>query len=164
MKKSTLFDIISPVMVGPSSSHTAGAVRLGLLARNIYKNIPQKVTFKLYNSYAHTGKGHGTEKGLLAGLYELPNLLGHLTREEVLDKVKNMQLEPLYIEKLPDAKHIFSHVEWHMKGYTILIEEPEQPIGDLVFVEAADAKERYAVPSAFSAYWNAIKESVEPEA
>ena len=51
-----------------------------------------------------------------------------------------------------------------MKGYTILIEEPEQPIGDLVFVEAADAKERYAVPSAFFAYWNAIKESVEPEA
>lgn len=71
MKKSTLFDIISPVMVGPSSSHTAGAVRLGLLARNIYKNIPKKVTFKLYNSYAHTGKGHGTEKGLLAGVLGL---------------------------------------------------------------------------------------------
>lgn len=71
MKKSTLFDIISPVMVGPSSSHTAGAVRLGLLARNIYKNKPKKVIFKLYNSYAHTGKGHGTEKGLLAGVLGL---------------------------------------------------------------------------------------------
>ena len=68
MKKSTLFDIISPVMIGPSSSHTAGAVRLGLLAKNIYKNTPKKVVFKLYNSYAHTGKGHGTEKGLLAGV------------------------------------------------------------------------------------------------
>lgn len=67
MKKSTLFDIISPVMIGPSSSHTAGAVRLGLLAKNIYKNTPKKIIFKLYNSYAHTGKGHGTEKGLLAG-------------------------------------------------------------------------------------------------
>jgi len=71
MKQSTLFDIISPVMIGPSSSHTAGAVRLGLLARNIYKNIPEKVIFKLYNSYAHTGKGHGTEKGLLAGVLGL---------------------------------------------------------------------------------------------
>lgn len=71
MKKSTLFDIISPVMVGPSSSHTAGAVRLGLLAKNIYKNMPKKVIFKLYNSYAHTGKGHGTEKGLLAGVLGL---------------------------------------------------------------------------------------------
>ena len=47
MKKSTLFDIISPVMIGPSSSHTAGAVRLGLLAKNIYKNTPKKVVFKL---------------------------------------------------------------------------------------------------------------------
>ncbi len=71
MKKSTLFDIISPVMVGPSSSHTAGAVRLGLLARNIYKGSPKKIIFKLYNSYAHTGKGHGTEKGLLAGVLGL---------------------------------------------------------------------------------------------
>lgn len=71
MKKTTLYDVISPVMIGPSSSHTAGAVRLGLLARNIYKNTPKKVVFKLYNSYAHTGKGHGTEKGLLAGVLGL---------------------------------------------------------------------------------------------
>ncbi len=71
MKKSTLFDIISPIMIGPSSSHTAGAVRLGLMAKNIYKNTPQSVTFCLYNSYAHTGKGHGTEKGLLAGVLGL---------------------------------------------------------------------------------------------
>lgn len=55
-------------MVGPSSSHTAGAVRLGLLARNIYGLTPKKVTFRLYNSYAQTGRGHGTDKGLLAGV------------------------------------------------------------------------------------------------
>lgn len=55
-------------MAGPSSSHTAGAVRLGLLARNVYNTKPDKITFKLYNSYAHTGKGHGTDKGLLAGI------------------------------------------------------------------------------------------------
>lgn len=68
MKQNSLFDIISPIMVGPSSSHTAGAVRLGLLAKNIYGVTPKKVTFKLYNSYAKTGKGHGTDKGLLAGV------------------------------------------------------------------------------------------------
>ncbi len=71
MKQSSIIDIISPVMVGPSSSHTAGAVRLGLLARNIYNGVPQKVIFKLYNSYAQTGKGHGTDKGLLAGVLGL---------------------------------------------------------------------------------------------
>lgn len=67
MRQPSIIDIISPIMAGPSSSHTAGAVRLGLLARNIYNAKPDKITFKLYNSYAHTGKGHGTDKGLLAG-------------------------------------------------------------------------------------------------
>ena len=71
MKQTSIIDIISPVMVGPSSSHTAGAVRLGLLAKNIYNDIPDKVVFKLYNSYAQTGKGHGTDKGLLAGVLGL---------------------------------------------------------------------------------------------
>lgn len=68
MRQSSIIDIISPVMAGPSSSHTAGAVRLGLLARNVYNTKPDKITFKLYNSYALTGKGHGTDKGLLAGI------------------------------------------------------------------------------------------------
>ena len=67
MRQSSIIDIISPVMAGPSSSHTAGAVRLGLLARNVYNAKPDKIIFKLYNSYALTGKGHGTDKGLLAG-------------------------------------------------------------------------------------------------
>lgn len=71
MRQSSIIDIISPIMAGPSSSHTAGAIRLGLLARNIYNAKPDKVTFKLYNSYALTGKGHGTDKGLLAGVLGL---------------------------------------------------------------------------------------------
>lgn len=68
MRQPSIIDIISPVMAGPSSSHTAGAVRLGLLARNVYNSMPDKITFKLYNSYGLTGKGHGTDKGLLSGI------------------------------------------------------------------------------------------------
>ncbi len=68
MKQCSLFDAIAPIMIGPSSSHTAGAVRLGLLARNIFNDKIKKITFKLYNSYAQTGFGHGTDKGLLAGI------------------------------------------------------------------------------------------------
>lgn len=68
MKQSSLFDAIAPIMIGPSSSHTAGAVRLGLLAKNIYHDEIKKITFRLYNSYAQTGFGHGTDKGLLAGV------------------------------------------------------------------------------------------------
>lgn len=68
MEQQSLFSVISPIMAGPSSSHTAGAVRLGLMARNIYKKSFSKVKFVLYNSFATTGFGHGTDKGLLAGI------------------------------------------------------------------------------------------------
>ena len=67
-KTKTLFDVIGPVMIGPSSSHTAGAVRLWLLAGKIYGKTPENVKFVLYNSFAKTGKGHGTDKGLLGGV------------------------------------------------------------------------------------------------
>lgn len=67
-KTKTLFDVIGPIIIGPSSSHTAGAVRLGFLAGKIYGETPQKIKFKLYNSFAKTGKGHGTDKGLLGGV------------------------------------------------------------------------------------------------
>lgn len=63
-----LFDIIGPVMIGPSSSHTAGAVRLGLLSRKILGEQPVKAKIKLYGSFAHTYKGHGTDLALIAGL------------------------------------------------------------------------------------------------
>ena len=68
MKYISILDIIGPTMIGPSSSHTAGAVRLGLLARNIYGKKPGWVKFTLYNSFAKTGKGHGTDKALIAGI------------------------------------------------------------------------------------------------
>ena len=68
MKTKGLFDVISPIMIGPSSSHTAGAIRLGLMARTIYNAPIKKVHFTLYNSFAQTGKGHGTDIGLLAGI------------------------------------------------------------------------------------------------
>lgn len=84
MKQRSLFDIISPIMTGPSSSHTAGAVRLGLMARNIYKKNPKKVVFRLYNSFAQTSKGHGTDKGLLAGL------LGYKVDSENIKNIFNL--------------------------------------------------------------------------
>lgn len=63
-----LFDIIGPIMVGPSSSHTAGAVRLGLLARKVLGEQPVQANIGLYGSFAQTYKGHGTDLGLIAGL------------------------------------------------------------------------------------------------
>ena len=98
MRQSSLIDIISPVMVGPSTSHTAGAVRLGLLARNVYDAKPEKVIFKLYNSYAKTGKGHGTDKGLLAGVLGLP--VDDVRIKDIFnsEEAKNIQYEFEYLE------------------------------------------------------------------
>ncbi|HNR45723.1 MAG TPA: L-serine ammonia-lyase, iron-sulfur-dependent subunit beta [Anaerolineaceae bacterium] len=64
----SIFDIIGPVMVGPSSSHTAGAVRLGLVARALLGDTPQIAKIELHGSFARTGPGHGTDKALIAGL------------------------------------------------------------------------------------------------
>lgn len=63
-----IFDILGPVMVGPSSSHTAGAARIGLIARQLFGRQPEKATVYLHGSFAATGKGHGTDKALVAGL------------------------------------------------------------------------------------------------
>ena len=64
----SLLDIIGPVMVGPSSSHTAGACRLGLLARNLVGGTPERAVVELHGSFARTGEGHGTDKAVVGGL------------------------------------------------------------------------------------------------
>src|SRR5688500_14280644 len=64
----SLLDIIGPIMVGPSSSHTAGACRLGLLARGLVGGTPQSAVLELHGSFARTGEGHGTDKALVGGL------------------------------------------------------------------------------------------------
>ncbi|HSJ08300.1 MAG TPA: L-serine ammonia-lyase, iron-sulfur-dependent subunit beta [Longimicrobiales bacterium] len=67
----SLFDILGPVMVGPSSSHTAGACRLGLMARAIFGGQPQHARIALHGSFAKTGEGHGTHRAIVGGLIGL---------------------------------------------------------------------------------------------
>ena len=100
-------------------------------------------------------------KGLLAGLYEYPNQPGHLSEKEALDYVRSMGYAPLRIRPLPDSVHVFSHVEWHMSAYFLLVEEEafasaqqiaERKKEKLIFADAKTQKEIYALPSAFHAY------------
>lgn len=63
-----IFDILGPIMVGPSSSHTAGAVRIGNMARTLLGETPQTAHILLHGSFAETGPGHGTDRALIAGL------------------------------------------------------------------------------------------------
>jgi L-serine dehydratase len=67
----SLFDILGPVMVGPSSSHTAGACRLGLMARAILGGTPERARVALHGSFAATGEGHGTHRAIVGGLIGL---------------------------------------------------------------------------------------------
>lgn len=104
-------------------------------------------------------------KGLLAGLYELPNETEILSADEVLRLLKERGLSPIRIRSLNRAKHIFSHVEWHMTGYAVSVEEPLQKDGVYrfmdpvskkencyLFVEPEKTQEQYPIPAAFAAY------------
>ena len=63
-----LFDVLGPVMIGPSSSHTAGAAKIGYTAQKLLGEVPAQADIGLYGSFATTGKGHGTDRALVAGL------------------------------------------------------------------------------------------------
>ena len=103
-------------------------------------------------------------RGLLAGLYEYPHEPGHLDQKEALEAVRKMGFSPLRIHALPEAKHIFTHKEWHMTGYEILADElesfpgAEQPAdpGEIFLASIREIREVYAVPTAFSAYTAAL--------
>lgn len=85
-----IYDIIGPVMVGPSSSHTAGAARIGFVARQLLGEDVKEAKILLYGSFLATGKGHGTDKALVAGLlgmepddYRIPDSLTIAKEKEI---------------------------------------------------------------------------------
>lgn len=95
-------------------------------------------------------------KGLLAGMYEFPMLEGHMSGEEVLAYLKQSGMSPLRIQKLESSKHIFTHKEWHMIGYQVRVDELARTTAadrmDYIFIDPAETKSRYPIPSAFAAY------------
>lgn len=92
------------------------------------------------------------KEGLLAGLYEFPNLEGHLKEKEVLNYIQEIGLVPVRIQKIEPTKHIFSHIEWHMNGYVIKVAQLEDEVSERLFLEAEDCLKNYPVPSAFERY------------
>ncbi|WP_122641754.1 A/G-specific adenine glycosylase [Luxibacter massiliensis] len=93
------------------------------------------------------------ETGLLAGLYELPNLEGHLNRKQILEYCRSIGLFPIHIHKAGEAKHVFSHVEWHMTGYEIKVDELERNCSEnMIFARCDEIEKKYPIPSAFEAY------------
>ena len=97
------------------------------------------------------------ERGLLAGMYEFPSMAGFCSDNEVVAYLAKSGIRVLRIQPLEDAKHIFTHREWHMKGYMIRVDElesacPGGPSGDWIYVDPRETKAGYPIPSAFAAY------------
>lgn len=93
----SVFDIIGPIMVGPSSSHTAGALSLGKAAAQLFSNIPKKITIHYYESFADTHLGHGTDFAILGGI------LGLAADDPLLPKAvemaKSQDIDVTFIEE-----------------------------------------------------------------
>ena len=96
-------------------------------------------------------------KGLLAGMYEFPSMEGLRTAEEVVAYLAENGLKVLRVLPLEEARHIFTHREWHMTGYMVRVDELEPGRGegetaDWLYIEPEETRDRYPIPSAFAAY------------
>lgn len=103
MKYKSVFDIIGPTMVGPSSSHTAGAVRIGLVAKELFDAMPKHVDIYLYGSFMETYKGHGTDVALVGGI------LGYDTDDDrirtSLETAEEYGIKVNFIEMAEERSH-----------------------------------------------------------
>ncbi|MFC2765637.1 MAG: L-serine ammonia-lyase, iron-sulfur-dependent subunit beta, partial [Lancefieldella parvula] len=108
------FEVLGPIMVGPSSSHTAGALRIALVARSLAPKQLERVEFWLYNSFSHTHLGHGTDYALIAGIL---GLAPDDTRvREALTLAEEAHLNYSVIEKGDDETLHPNTVEIHLYG------------------------------------------------
>jgi L-serine dehydratase len=102
MRYKSVFDIIGPVMIGPSSSHTAGAARIGRVARTIFGVQPESVIISLYGSFAETYKGHGTDVALVGGLLDFDTSDTRIPLSLKLAKAANMNITFIEEEAISD--------------------------------------------------------------
>lgn len=109
---------------------------------------------------------HRRGRGLLAGMYEFPTLEGWRTADEVTAYLSENGLHALRILPLTDSKHVFTHKEWHMKGYLVRVDElepahPSREIADWIYIEPEETRDRYPIPAAYAAYTTGLKKKEE---
>lgn len=100
MKFKSVFDIIGPVMIGPSSSHTAGAARIGRIARDLFRKQPTWAKIHLYGSFAETYKGHGTDVAIIGGLLDYDT-----DDERIKTSFEEAERLGLTFEFIPETAH-----------------------------------------------------------
>lgn len=103
MKFTSVFDIIGPVMIGPSSSHTAGAARIGRVARDLFGRQPKWAKIYLYGSFAETYRGHGTDVAMVGGLLDFDTYDERIKTSFQLAKEANLEFE--FITETANKEH-----------------------------------------------------------
>lgn len=116
----------------------------------------QKLTMLIFTDGRRIALRRRPDTGLLAGLWELPSLEGHLTAEELPEALASEGVFPAYKElhPVPPAKHVFTHVEWHMTGYLILLAADDAAglaaqVPDLTWAAAEELEQKFPLPRAF---------------
>ncbi|SFA74728.1 MULTISPECIES: L-serine ammonia-lyase, iron-sulfur-dependent subunit beta [unclassified Bacillus (in: firmicutes)] len=102
MKYKSVFDIIGPIMIGPSSSHTAGAARIGRVARSLFGREPKWVNISLYGSFAKTYKGHGTDVAIIGGILDFDTFDERIIESIDIAKSKSIKIRFIEEEALTD--------------------------------------------------------------
>ncbi|MBM7618950.1 L-serine dehydratase [Bacillus tianshenii] len=102
MKYKSVFDIIGPVMIGPSSSHTAGAARIGRVARSLFGRQPDWASISFYGSFAKTYKGHGTDVAIVGGLLDFDTFDERIKTSLSIADSLNMKVEFIEEEAITD--------------------------------------------------------------
>lgn len=100
----SLFDIAGPIMIGPSSSHTAGACKIGQFARALFNKTPEKITFILHGSFGEVYKGHATDRALLAGVMKFKTSDPRLKNAFEIARQKKISYE-FRVENLGEKYH-----------------------------------------------------------
>ncbi|MBS4177161.1 L-serine ammonia-lyase, iron-sulfur-dependent subunit beta [Lederbergia citrea] len=103
MKYKSVFDIIGPVMIGPSSSHTAGAARIGRVARSLFGKEPRWAKISFYESFAKTYKGHGTDVAIVGGLLDFDTDDERIIKAKEIASERGINIE--FIEETANADH-----------------------------------------------------------
>ena len=141
-----------PVMHLCKAFHNGDELKIPVKPKKKERVIEEKtvLVMECAGSYAIRKR---TEKGLLHGLWELPNIEGKLSIIQMEETIKKLASHAKVVRKLAEAKHIFSHKEWHMIGYYIEVERKEDvPLPELIWVDYQGIREDYSLPSAFEAY------------
>ncbi|KAB7708015.1 L-serine ammonia-lyase, iron-sulfur-dependent, subunit beta [Bacillus aerolatus] len=102
MKYKSVFDIIGPIMIGPSSSHTAGAARIGRVARSLFGREPKWAVISFYGSFAQTYKGHATDVAIVGGLLDFDTFDERIKNAVVIAEERGMNIQFVKENNVPD--------------------------------------------------------------